>query len=222
MKMMYKKIYQKKLSLLAAKKVKDEIINFDRELSSLHKDLYFADKKVYNKFFFEFVPLVFLAEKLGATSLTLMSELDEHQGYDAELHFENKTEVKVEFVTAMFHQEERLRIEHAKKYGYAPFFKESPRNEIEERLYREDELSEMIKLRLVPLIIENFDKKCQKQKNGAYQNNTILGIIIDDAQFDEKLLRDSLLPIEEYITKSINKFVKIILIGNDKFFKQIK
>lgn len=229
----YDKMFTPNLTLLRAEKLKTNIIKLEHYLKIIRKDLYFSNIKLHNKFFFEFLPAISLAKRLGAIKISLQSEAEEFRQYDAEISFDNNEKVKVEFVTAMFHEDDRHRIEHVVKYGYAPVHEKVliqgnihnrtfDKSLLVSNAYNDKSIQNMIKNELEPIIIEVFDKKVKKQLKGAYQDNTILAIIVDDFRFDKELLDVSLISAEQQIQQTSNLFLHIYFIGNNGFFKKLK
>lgn len=226
----YQKIFHENQNVKDALKTINEVVALDKILKCIDKDLHTKNKTIHGKFFYEFIPVVLLAQKVKAESITLIQ--DESLQYDAELKFDKAIVQKVECVTAMDHKHDRIRIEHLKLYGHAPGLHDvisagNKRNrKIEEapfgKTFSSKELEEKTHDRLIPEIREQFTKKLSKQTNGVYQDTALL-IIIDDYLFpDKEKLKEWLEEIIREISNTPNDFSEIYLIGIENFFFQIK
>lgn len=218
-------MYKVNMSIPQAIKVKAKICKLEGKLKYIEYDLFSKNKKTHGKFYYEFIPTIILAKQLQAKSLTLIK--NEQLQYDADLILKDNSKRKVEWVTAIDHSKNGIRMEPSKAATTAPEYEEVSCGTVKptpphNKSHSTDEALEEIHSKLEPLIRNSFEKKLEKQKKGLYQN-TILGIVIDDYTYNQqKLLDMGLKEAIAEIQNTNNEFIAIYLVGSNGFFSQIK
>jgi hypothetical protein len=174
----------KRMTVATAKILYKELLQHDTSLAARHQSLYYVNKHLHDKFFYEFRPAITLGQAKQVQFLTIVE--DDNLRYDAKFELQDNSTQKVEFVTAIDHIGNHHRRDYLKALGYDLMhnyicrnYSKSGKGKHPNNGMSEGELYDLIAEEITPLIVENFNKKLALQQEGGAYAGMVLGIIID-------------------------------------------
>lgn len=183
----------------------------EENLISIEQDFNF-----HKKFYEEIYPICYLAKYLEAQDIRLTNDTKEHLSYDAVIKFKNGVEQLVECTTAMDGQQDHLRNEHLKKYGYAPCraticFEGIKRNR---QIKPKERFSCMLGSSVRDEILSSIEKAFinKRKKNRPSYKDAVLLIVVDCAGTNISKLSAFLKERCSIIFSNKQPFKKIFLI----------